>query len=375
MRQSQRRDKPAQTVMQAGIVGLPYVGKTTLFSALTGQMIDATEGGTHAHVGMVSIVDDRLEVLARYIESKKVVPAAMKLVDIAGLTEGSSTGMGIGGKFLEQIRPVDVLIHVVRCFESGEVAHVEGDLDPARDMDIVETEIILHDLGVVESALPKTEKMVQGGKDPAAAARLAVLEKMRPVLEDGRPARTVTIDDPRQTVALSGFGFLSTKKMLYVANVDEEDIGGEGPLAAGVRERAREQGMEAVAVCAQLDRELAELPEKERAEMLEPLGLTEPAANLLVRAAYRLLGLQSFYTANRNEIRAWPIRVGATAHEAAGVVHSDMQRGFIRAEVFSVSDLEELGSEKALRETGRLRGEGRDDVMQVDDVARIRFNV
>jgi GTP-binding protein YchF len=361
--------------MEAGIIGLPYVGKTTLFAALTGKLDVKAGGADRANLGMVDIPDGRLEVLAGLVTSRRVVPATMKLVDVAGLVPGSSTAAGVGGKLLDHVRTVDALIHVVRCFEHGAVTHVEGSIDPVRDLDAVESELLLHDLAIIESAMPRAVKAVQGGKEPEAAPRLAVLEKLAPVVGEGRPAWTLSFDDPEQNKALRGLGLLSTKKVLYVANVDDGDPRGEGPAARSVRDHARHTGMEAVALCAQLERELAELSEPERVEMLAPLGLVEPAVHAVARAVYRLLDLQSFYTTNPKETRAWTIRAGATALEAAGAVHSDMKRGFIRAEVFSVADLEEFGDEKAIREAGRLRVEGKSYVMQPDDVAHILFNV
>lgn len=363
--------------MEAGLVGLPYIGKTTLFTALTGQPADPA-AGVKPNVGVAQIPDPRLRILASHIPTRKIVPAQLKIVDIPGLVRGSSDGAGMGNAFLSHIRDVDAIVHVVRCFTKGaggaEIAHVEGSLNPARDIETVELELILADLQVVKNALPKAERNART-KTPEAIARLSVLSKAKPVLEEGEAVRTIPLTDPEEIKAMRGLAMLSAKPVLYVANVDEDDVAGRGPLSSAVMAHAASHGSQAVAVCAKLEAELAEMPEEDRAEMLGSLGLDEPALHKLARAAYALLGLQSFYTAGEKEIRAWTIPKGATAPQAAGAIHSDFERGFIRVEVYSVGDLEALKSEKAIKEAGKMRVEGKNYVMRDADVCHFLFNV
>ncbi|MFG0285937.1 MAG: redox-regulated ATPase YchF [Phycisphaerales bacterium JB039] len=365
--------------MEAGIVGLPYVGKTTLFEALTGVAPDpAAAGAGRANVGVADIPDPRLATLASHIATKKIVAAQLKLVDIPGLAPGASEGAGLGNAFLSHIRDVDALIHVVRCFTKApggqEVAHVAGSLGPARDIETIELELIFADLQMVENALPRAEKAARR-RDAESLARLSVLQKAMPLLSEGQPVRGMELHGPEEEKALRGLAMLSGKPVLYVANVDEDDAGGEGELASQVRAHAAEVGAEFVPVCARIEAELAQMEEGDRAEMLESLGLDEPALHKLARATYRLLGLQSFYTAGEKEIRAWTVRSGASAVEAAHAIHSDIARGFIRAEIYSVADLAELKSEKAIKQAGRMRVEGKSYAMRDEDVCHFLFNV
>ena len=367
--------------MEAGIVGLPNVGKSTLFNALTSAGALAANypfATIEPNVGVVPIPDPRLEVIRGHIESKKIVPASLRLVDIAGIVRGASEGEGLGNKFLSHIREVDAIVQVVRCFaqqSAGEdVTHVDGSVDPVRDIETIATELILADLQTVENALPKAERAARA-KGPAEVARLNVLRRLEAVLTEGKPARTLEVSDPAEQRELKLLTLITTKKVLYIANVDDTDPLGEGELASQVRAHAEAEGMEMVPICAKIESELSELDEADRLEMLADLGMDEPALNKLARSAYHLLDVQSFYTAGPMEIRAWTVPVGARAPQAAGVIHTDFERGFIRAEVYSVDDLDELGSEKAIREAGRLRIEGKDYVMRDGDVCHFLFNV
>ncbi|MFO0791039.1 MAG: redox-regulated ATPase YchF [Pirellulales bacterium] len=363
--------------MEAGIVGLPNVGKSTLFNALTAAGI-ASENypfcTIEPNVGAVSIPDPRLTTINKYIETEKIIPAIFQLVDIAGLVRGASQGEGLGNKFLGNLRNVDAILHVVRCYEDENVIHVEGSVDPLRDIETIDTELMLADLQSVEGMLDRAQKQLRlGGAE--AKQRVEILEECQKLLAEGRPVRGLSYDEPGAGRIFRDLQLLTSKRVLYVANVSEDDLEGQGSMVAKVRERAAAEGSEVVPLSARLEAEIAELDEPDRSEMLSSVGLKEPALAALARAAYKLLGLQSFYTAGPKEIRAWTIPVGATAPQAAGVIHSDFERGFIRVEVYSVDDLVQFGSEKAIREAGKLRLEGKTYVMQDKDVCHFLFNV
>jgi ribosome-binding ATPase len=362
--------------MEAGIVGLPNVGKSTLFNALT--MSKAAQSANYPfctiepNEGMVSVPDDRLGRITKHIPPQKVIPAALKLVDIAGIVKGASEGQGLGNKFLSHIREVDAILQVVRCFADPDVIHVAGKVDPVSDMETIEIELLLADIQHLENLLPKAERAARG-PDKEAKLKVEVMRKCLDHLGAQKPLRTLALDDAERA-AVREFGLLSAKPILYVANVDEGDLGGTGPLVQDVRRAAAAAGAEVVPVCAKLEAEIAELDEADRAEMLAGAGLTEPALTPLARAAYRTLGLQSYFTAGEKEVRAWTVPVGATAPQAAGVIHTDFEKGFIRAEIYSVEDLEAFGSEKEIRAAGKLRVEGKDYVMHDGDVCHFLFN-
>jgi ribosome-binding ATPase len=363
--------------LEAGIVGLPNVGKSTLFNALTAVGI-ASENypfcTIEANIGAVAIPDPRLATINRYFETEKIVPAIFQLVDIAGLVRGASRGEGLGNKFLGNLRNVDAILHIVRCYEDENVMHVEGNVDPLRDVETIDTELMLADLQSVEGMIERGEKTVRTG-GPEAKRRLEILADCHQRLENAQPIRGLSYDDPLSARLLKDSQLLTSKRVLYVANVGEHDLDGKSPNVEKIRQRAAAEGSEVVPISARLEAEIAELDEADRAEMLASVGLAEPALAVLARATYRLLGLQSFYTAGPKEIRAWTIPIGATAPEAAGVIHSDFERGFIRVEVYSVDDLVKYGSEKAIRDAGKMRLEGKSYVMQDSDVCHFLFNV
>ncbi len=368
-------------MLQAGIVGLPNVGKSTLFNALTAQETALAANYPFAtiepNVGVVAVPDERLAVLEKLNKAQKVVPATVEFLDIAGLVRGASKGEGLGNQFLANIRQTDAVIQVVRCFEDDNIIHVEGSVNPTRDIETIQIELALADLASVEKRRDKAQKAARSGGDKVAKAELDILDKFLPVLEEGRPARSVELTKDEQAIA-KNFFLLSTKPTIYAANVDEDtlmDNGETNAHVAAVRAHAAAENAEVVLICAKLESELIALEEAERAEFLADLGVNSSGVDKLIKSAYKMLGLMSFLTAGEKEVRAWTIPIGTKAPQAAGEIHTDIERGFIRAEIISYDDLVVCGTRKAASEKGLARLEGKEYIMQDGDVVDFRFNV
>jgi len=358
-----------------GIVGLPNVGKSTLFNALTKAAIAAENFPfctIEPNTGIVPVPDPRLDKLTAIVKPQRVIPTTMEFVDIAGLVAGASKGEGLGNQFLANIRETDAIAHVVRCFEDENVIHVNGKIDPLDDIATINTELALADLDTVAKALLRLTKAAKGG-DKDAIATKAALEKIQPLLDEGKPARAADLSDDERK-AVRGFGLMTLKPTMYIANVAEDGFENNPHLDA-VKKLAAEENAIVVPLCNQIEAEISLLEDEDRAEFLEAMGMEEPGLNVVIRAGYSLLGLQTYFTAGVQEVRAWTVKVGATAPQAAGVIHTDFEKGFIRAEVVAYNDFVQYNGEAGAKEAGKWRLEGKTYIVQDGDVMHFRFNV
>lgn len=364
--------------LQVGIVGLPNVGKSTLFNALTSAKAEAANYPfctIDPNVGVVTVPDPRMDKITEFIKPQSVIPTAMEFVDIAGIVKGASQGEGLGNQFLTHIRNTDAIVHVVRCFDDPNIIHVSGSVDPLRDMEVINTELMLADLDSVEKKIKRIEKTARTTSDAKLKMEFDVTSRLHKALSEGLPARSVTLNDLEEPYRRD-LHLLTSKPVLYACNVSDTDFAAGGnQWVRDVEKRAAEEGNLAIMICSAMEAEIAQLPKEEQKEFLSSMGATEPGLHRLIREAYKLLGLQTYFTAGEKEVRAWTIRKGTKAPQAAGVIHTDFERGFIRAEAYHCEDLFNLKSEQAVKDAGKYRVEGKEYVVKDGDILFFRFNV
>lgn len=360
---------------KCGIVGLPNVGKSTLFNALTNAGIESANYPfctIEPNVGVVPVPDPRLEKIAEFVSPERILPTTMEFVDIAGLVEGASKGEGLGNKFLANIRETDAIVQVVRCFENDDIVHVAGKVDPVSDIEVINTELVLADMESLEKAVQKVQRVAKSG-NKEAQAKLSIYSKVLKEVEEGKLVRLIDLDED-ELKELQDLHLLTIKPMMYIANVNDDGFE-NNPYLDAVHKVAAEQGASVVPVCAEIEAEIAELEEEDKSAFLEEMGQEEPGLNRVIRAGYELLGLQTYFTAGVKEVRAWTVKKGATAPQAAGVIHTDFEKGFIRAEVIAYDDFIQYKGESGAKEAGKMRLEGKEYIVQDGDIMHFRFNV
>ena len=364
--------------LTAGIVGLPNVGKSTLFNAITNQKILAENypfATIEPNVGVVTVPDERMDKLKEMYEPNRFIPTAYEFTDIAGLVKGASKGEGLGNKFLSHIRETDAIVEVVRCFDDGKIIHVEGGIDPIRDIETINLELAIADLDIINNRLEKVSKKARTTKNKDDLLEVEVLEKCKKYLEENKPLRQLELTEEEQK-AIKSYSFLTIKPIIYLANIKESEIGNpDNEYVKKVKEYAARENARVVSLCAKVEEELSELSEEDKKEMLEALGLDKSGLEKLIKATYDILGLATYFTVGKDEVRAWTFKKGMNAKSCAGIIHTDFEKGFIRAEVISYDDLKEYGSELKVKEAGKARLEGKDYIMQDGDICHFRFNV